>query len=858
MLDEQVELQNKEITLPYKFSPRAYQLEAMKALDSGKKRIVLAWARGLGKDLMAMNYLIKKAMEKPGVYLHCFPSYSQAKRAIWKSVHDTHEGEGISYLDHIPPEIIRNKNGSEMMITLINGSIYCVMGLDGKNAMRARGMNPTFVILSEFAFMDQESWRTLEPRVKQNNGTAIFISCVSPKTIVLTENGPQYIDTVSDCRELYSSLNKKVWGLGGFHNAQDFYYGGLQKTLKITLNSGYSIECTPIHPIWNGKEWIKSQDLKVGDLIPIQYGQEVWGKGVDFTAFTHNNHGLIKFKIDEKCLSDDFFYLLGLINGDGYFSDTYVIIANIEPSVICFLNSYGFKSERGGTHHRLGSKELCSLLSYLGFKKGAQNKEFPKKLLSGTRSQIKSFLQGMFDADGTSNSNPKKYGNVGFTSTCLDLIKNIQIILLNFGIASGYRKVVVQPTKKVKTTSICYALEICGYFAEKFYQEIGFRIKRKQQNQCYVPDSRKEESGNIYPIDTNRLSDYCLPKNIISNPNKISRRLIQWLNKRKPHPYLEELLSEKFFYNPIKSIECSENEVFDFVIPETHSFFSNGFISHNTPNGQNHFYDLYNYAKKDTKNYYASLITVEDAGTLQPDDIEQLRREGVPEDFIQQEYFCSFKRGAEGSYYGKQIQKARDEERICRLPIIPDLPVHSSWDIGVGDATAIWLFQVLKSGNINFIHYYENNGEGLEHYIKYLKSFKEKRDIEYGTHFVPHDMKNREFTSGVDRLQTAKDFGFDMVVVPKKGIEEGIQAVRSILSLCYFDQDQCRHGLKCLDFYRKKWNDMLKCYYDEPLHDKWSNGADSFRYAAIGIKAIGFDLGSADEDIKAINAYWGY
>mgnify|MGYP003351653460 CR=1 FL=1 len=44
--------------------------------------------------------------------------------------------------------------------------------------------------------------------------------------------------------------------------------------------------------------------------------------------------------------------------------------------------------------------------------------------------------------------------------------------------------------------------------------------------------------------------------------------------------------------------------------------------------------------------------------------------EGVPEDFILQEYMCSFTRGAEGSYYGKLIQKARDENRICDLPII--------------------------------------------------------------------------------------------------------------------------------------------------------------------------------------------
>lgn len=443
--------ERKEIILPHKFEPRWYQREAMEAMDKGIKRQCLTWARGCGKDITAMNYLIKKAMEVPGVYLHCFPNYNQAKRAIWKSVHTTHTGESIAYLDHIPPEIIKHKNSSEMMIQFINGSIYCVMGLDGKNAMRARGMNPSFVILSEYAFMDPESWRTLEPRVKQNNGTAIFIS---------------------------------------------------------------------------------------------------------------------------------------------------------------------------------------------------------------------------------------------------------------------------------------------------------------------------------------------------------------------------------------------------------------------TPNGQNHFYELYNYAKNDTKNWYASLVTVKDANTLDDDAIEQLRKEGVPEDFIQQEYFCSFKRGSEGSYYGKLIQKARDDGRLCNLPIIPDLPVHTSWDLGIGDSTSIWLFQALRNGTYNFVEYYENHGEGLEHYVKYLNAFKAKHDIEWGIHFVPHDMKNKEFTSGVDRLSTAREFGYNMTVLAKKPIDEGIQAVRSILPLCFFDVDRCAYGIKCLDFYRKKWNDSLKCYYDVPCHDKWSHGADSMRYASIGIKSIGF-FESGNDDAEALRKFWG-
>lgn len=277
-----------------------------------------------------------------------------------------------------------------------------------------------------------------------------------------------------------------------------------------------------------------------------------------------------------------------------------------------------------------------------------------------------------------------------------------------------------------------------------------------------------------------------------------------------------------------------------------------------TPNGQNHFYQLYNTAKENPRDYFASCLTIEDTGCVPLSHIQQLREEGYPEDMIMQEYYCSFKRGAQGSYYGNIIQKARDEERLQTLPIHIDLPVHTAWDIGIGDSTAIWFVQELRNGTYNIINYYENTGEGLEHYVNYLNKFRESKSIQYGKHFVPHDMANREFTSGVDRLQAAREFGYNMTVVPKKGIDEGIQAVRSILNLCSFDPKSCERGIKCLDFYRKKWNESLKVYYDEPLHDQWSHGADAFRMFAVGVRSIGTHArGSIETDMRAINNYWG-
>jgi hypothetical protein len=219
--------------------------------------------------------------------------------------------------------------------------------------------------------------------------------------------------------------------------------------------------------------------------------------------------------------------------------------------------------------------------------------------------------------------------------------------------------------------------------------------------------------------------------------------------------------------------------------------------------------------------------------------IKDKRDQGIPEDFIQQEYYCSFTRGAEGSYYGKQIQRARDDGRLAFLNVKDTLPVNTGWDIGYNDSTSIWFFQVLPTGQIHFIDYYENHGEGLGHYAAFVDQWKAQHKCVWGSHYVPFDMKNHDISSGLDRLQVMSNLGINMTVVPKSSLQEGIQAVRSILSECSFHSIKCKRGVECLDFYRKKWNDNLKVYYDEPQHDQYSHGADAFRYAIAGIKAFG-------------------
>lgn len=197
----------------------------------------------------------------------------------------------------------------------------------------------------------------------------------------------------------------------------------------------------------------------------------------------------------------------------------------------------------------------------------------------------------------------------------------------------------------------------------------------------------------------------------------------------------------------------------------------------------------------------------------------------------------AFQQSVEGAYYAKQFRWLYTNKRIGQIPDNSHLPVHTFWDIGVGDSTAIWFVREVGE-EFHVIDYYENSGEGLRHYMKVLKD----RGYEYGEHWGPHDIENREFAADAkSRKELAREgyeidgrmYSMNFRVVPKAGIDTGIESVREILKSCVFDEEKCAVGISHLEGYRKEWDDKRGCWKDKPLHDFTSHGADSFRYFAV-------------------------
>ena len=192
----------------------------------------------------------------------------------------------------------------------------------------------------------------------------------------------------------------------------------------------------------------------------------------------------------------------------------------------------------------------------------------------------------------------------------------------------------------------------------------------------------------------------------------------------------------------------------------------------------------------------------------------------------------AFKVAQEGAYYARAFAQVYQENRICRVPYEPDLPVYTAWDLGMSDETSIWFFQFFGK-EVRVIDYYENNGEGLPHYARVLR----EKGYRYERHFAPHDIAVRELGSGVSRMETARKLGINFERIRTNlDVMGGIEACREILGYCWFDEGKTETGRKALENYKKEWDEKHNCYRTSPLHDWCSHGADAFRTGAMAWK----------------------
>lgn len=262
-----------------------------------------------------------------------------------------------------------------------------------------------------------------------------------------------------------------------------------------------------------------------------------------------------------------------------------------------------------------------------------------------------------------------------------------------------------------------------------------------------------------------------------------------------------------------------------------------------TPKGRNSFHHLYTSALKamaeaaedeesgsDSCEWFAALRPVSRTGVIPVGELASARREMSPEEY-DQEFECSFHAALPGAYYARLLDTAGAEGRIGQAPWQPDAVVHTGWDLGIGDSTAIWFVQQVGS-ELHWIDYYEADGYGLDHYVKVIR----ERPYVYGDHMLPHDASARELGTGRTRVETLARLDLRTRVVALHKVDDGINALRTLLPRSWFDARNCANGVDALRAYRREWDDKRRTFGDYPLHDWSSHAADAARTVAIGLR----------------------
>ncbi len=395
-----------------------------------------------------------------------------------------------------------------------------------------------------FDLLVYNAWKTGDPgivfldRLNRDNPTPHIGEiestnpCVTGDALVSTELGLERMeDLVERCQEQDPriitddriSVNKEKDSLplnGKFGTTSRpisrAFCTGIKEVYRIETENGYELKATADHQLMTEQGWKKIQDLTPGDSVLIQSDEGEFNKDYRLpfevkNEFSGENGKRYQFNLPDEW-SKELGEVIGWLIGDGWMrngdkncrvgfcfgQDSLEVLNKFKPILNKWNNSdiKEIKRENGVYHLSYHSKFFVEFFEKLGVRNcKSEKKRVPTTLFTAPREAVIGFMRGLFSADGTVRDNPKPNSSwLALTSKSIELLKGVQLLLLNLGIKSKILERSREPRKgtftyttvngevrEYDTDGILYELGIYGKSRERFRKIISFSIKKKQE-----------------------------------------------------------------------------------------------------------------------------------------------------------------------------------------------------------------------------------------------------------------------------------------------------------------------------------------------------------------------------------------
>lgn len=741
---------------------------------------------------------ILRAASKPGSNVwYVAPTYRMAKQIMWRDL-----------LREIPPSWIKSSNSTVMDIVLKNGSVISLRGCDKESSLR--GVEVNFLVMDEMQEIKPSAWEeVLRPTLAKTRGRVLFLGCVTGDTLVSTPSEMRTIDTfdkgngpksLTNIKQKLSSIN------GEWDEADGFFDNGYVPVRKITTKAGYSLTASLPHPVLHMQKdgkivWKKNKDFRIGDRIAVcppkhpeapktleQICKGIVSRPFDRTKEPEPNP--YKGEITSGRLS----FIAGLYTAVGNLRNdrciTFIISdENVRHKLLDRKgNSEGLFSFR---HYRdrpnrvfVNGKAAVEMLEAMGCDMQTSThdfKHFPKEIFSMGAFDVGLFISGLIEGAGEWNEEQR----VAVFRGSKEQVRIAQILLLR---AEIFSQIV-----KHRGSDFC-DLIISGndfdlllpmlLFSGKGYEKIdtsGFPAPI--DNSLPISNERlkelfgKEFEGKVYAHQIVEFAETAATEEARKIAADISTK-------------------EDYLWDEIVSIEVGHAHTYDFTIPKTHAFWSNGIISHNTPKSRNYFYKLWKLGQKkeyrDAGMWKSWQIKTIESPFIPVEEIEEARQD-MDERTFKIEFEAEFSLNTGAVYYNFLRER---NVKPCKFN--PSLPIWVGQDFNVSPMSSV-IMQPQPNGDVWVIDeiYMENSNtvavcnELERRYWKYARNIVIYPDPAGGA---------RSTARGETDLDIFRERGFRRIKYRKQHplVADRVNAVNKVLLNAegrtrLFIDPKCRH-----------------------------------------------------------------